>query len=345
VPTTEGLPATGPYVIESHVPGEEVRFVRNPQFEEWSRAARPDGYPDEILVTVADAAAALRAVEEGRIDIDLSRTLGPDDVDRLTVQYPDRVSVAPLAATLLVLLNTNRPPFDHPDARRAVAFALDRAALTEAGTGPGVASPACQILPPSFPAYEPYCPFTTDPGDGRWHGPDLDAARALVARSGTADADVSVRTFPEFAPRARQLARTLDAIGYRARAEVLSHEDWLAAAYTPEGPSRIQVGVSGWLIDYPAPSSFLEQFRCGSGDPARFCDPAIDARIDAALELQGRDPAAADAAWAQLDRDLTDRAAWIAFANPRSVRLVSERAGNVVHHPVWDVALDQLWVQ
>ena len=310
-----------------------------------SRAARPDGYPDEILVTVADEAAALRAVEQGRIDIDLSRTLGPDDVDRLSVQYPDRVSMPPLAATLLVLLNTTRPPFDHPDARRAVAFALDRAALTEAGTGPGVAQPACQILPPSFPAYEPYCPFTTEPGDGRWHGPDLDAARALVARSGTAGAEVSVRTFPEFAPRARRVAATLDAIGYRARAEVLSHPEWLAAAYTPDKPSDIQVGVSGWLIDYPAPSSYFEQFRCGSGDPARFCDPAIDARIDAALELQAKDPAAADTAWAQLDRELTDRAAWIAFGNPRGVRLVSERAGNVVHHPVWDVALDQLWVQ
>jgi peptide/nickel transport system substrate-binding protein len=344
-PTTTGLPATGPYVIASHIPGKEVRFVRNPRFREWSRAARPDGYPDEILVTVANEEAALTAVEEGRIDVDLSRTLGPDEVDRLTVQYPDRVSTAPLAATLIVVLNTKRPPFDHPDARRAVAFALDRAALTAAGTGPGVAQPACQILPPSFPAHEPYCPFTTDPGDGRWHGRDLDAARALVARSGTAGADVTVNTFPEFAPRARQVAATLDAIGYRARAKVMSHAEWLPAAYPPEGPSRIQAGVSGWAIDFAAPSSFFEQFRCGAGDPSDFCDPAIDARIDAALDLQARDPAAADTAWASLDRELTDRAGWIPFATPSSVRLVSERAGNVVHHPVWDVALDQMWVQ
>ena len=42
---------------------------------------------------------------------------------------------------------------------------------------------------------------------------------------------------------------------------------------------------------------------------------------------------------------MTDRAAWIGFGTPRDVRLVSERVGNVVHHPVWGLALDQMWVR
>jgi peptide/nickel transport system substrate-binding protein len=155
---------------------------------------------------------------------------------------------------------------------------------------------------------------------------------------------VTVRTFPEFAAEVRQVASTLDDIGYRARAEVMTDEDWLAAAYGP-GDSDVQAGLSGWVIDYPAPSSFLEQFRCGAADPADFCDPAIDARIDATFALQGRDPAAADAAWAELDRTMTDRAAWVPYANPRLVHFVSERAGNVVDHPVWGLALDQMWVR
>jgi peptide/nickel transport system substrate-binding protein len=321
-----------------------VRFVRNPAFREWSRAARPDGYPDEILVTVAGEAEALKAVEEGRIDVDLFGRMGADDAARLTAQHPDRVSVAPLAVTLFVTLNTNRPPFDRAEARRAVAFALDREALAGGGDGSRHAQIVCQILPPSFPAYEPYCPFTTEPGDGRWHGRDLVAARALVARSGTTGAEVTVRTPPELAAEARQVASTLDAIGYRADAEVMDDDEWLAAAYGPGG-SDVQAGVSGWAIDYPAPSSFLEQLRCGAADPADFCDPAIDSRIRAARALQARDPAAADAAWAALDRTLTDRAAWVPYANPRDVRLVSERVGNLVPHPVWRLALDQTWVR
>ena len=45
------VPATGPYLVASFG-DEEIRIVRNPLFREWSRAARPDGYPDEFLWTV-----------------------------------------------------------------------------------------------------------------------------------------------------------------------------------------------------------------------------------------------------------------------------------------------------
>ena len=69
--TSRGLPATGPYMIASYQPGRELRFVRNPRFREWSRAARPDGYPDEILLTVTDEPGAVTAIERNRLDIEL----------------------------------------------------------------------------------------------------------------------------------------------------------------------------------------------------------------------------------------------------------------------------------
>src|SRR4029077_15431943 len=40
-------PATGPYMIASYST-TEIRIVRNPRFHEWSRLAKPDGYPDEM---------------------------------------------------------------------------------------------------------------------------------------------------------------------------------------------------------------------------------------------------------------------------------------------------------
>ena len=42
------LPATGPYMWAS-VTNNEATLVRNPYFHEWSRAARPDGYPNRIV--------------------------------------------------------------------------------------------------------------------------------------------------------------------------------------------------------------------------------------------------------------------------------------------------------
>ena len=84
-----------------------------------------------------------------------------------------------------MFLNATKPPFNNRDARRAVAYALDRRALTSDRNifaGPVT----CQILPPDFAAYQPYCPFTLGGGDdGKWTGPDPRTARDLVEKSGT----------------------------------------------------------------------------------------------------------------------------------------------------------------
>ena len=50
---TRPVPSTGPYMIESYVPGRALTLVRNPYFRVWSRAARPDGFPDEIQFRLA----------------------------------------------------------------------------------------------------------------------------------------------------------------------------------------------------------------------------------------------------------------------------------------------------
>ena len=345
--TRRGLPATGPDMVAGYRPGRELRLVRNPAFHEWSRAARPDGYPDEILLTVAHGkSAALQDIEQGRLDTALFFRLAPAQLERLAVRYPDRLRAAPQPSTLLIALNTTRPPFDRLDARRAVAFAIDRDELTGLLGGPRFARPTCQILPPNFPAYAPYCPFTREPrGDGLWRGPDVEEARRLVASSGTAGATVVVRSDPAFPRQARYVATVLRQLGYRASARLTSNQKWFADAYGPDPEASPQVSLTGSAIDYPAPFTFFEQLRCGAFDPARFCDPAIDRQMDEALALQATDPAAADERWARIDRELTDQAPWIGYATPANVNFVGDRVGNVQNHPVWGLLLDQLWVR
>ena len=73
-------------------------------------------------------------------------------------------------------------------------LAIDRAAVTRRLRGPGLSIPTCQVLPPHFPGYRAYCPWTRNPHDGRWYGPDIARARALVRASGTAGAAVTALT-------------------------------------------------------------------------------------------------------------------------------------------------------
>ena len=79
---THPLPATGPYVIATYSPRRLLRFIRNPFFHEWSRAARPDGYPDRIVIRIAGTAdEAIRDVVDSKADVVwLSEPWTPDEV-------------------------------------------------------------------------------------------------------------------------------------------------------------------------------------------------------------------------------------------------------------------------
>jgi peptide/nickel transport system substrate-binding protein len=76
-----------------------------------------------------------------------------------------------------------------------------------------------------------------------------------------------------------------------------------------------------------------------------FCDKAIDARIRRTLELQERDPAAANESWAAIDRDLTDQAPRVFLYTPNGADFVSKRVGNYQFHPVLGTLFGQLWVR
>lgn len=80
-------------------------------------------------------------------------------------------------------------------------------------------------------------------------------------------------------------------------------------------------------------------------NPGEFCDPGVDAKIKSALDLQATDPAAAGTAWATIDHEITDRAAWVSLVNDTGWDLVSARVGNYQNHPGWGALFDQFWVQ
>src|SRR5436305_7457242 len=82
--------------------------------------------------------------------------------------------------------NTRRAPFNNLQARQAINYAANRAAYVKIAGGSSLAVPTCQILPPNYPSYTPYCPFTAGSSHTSWTGPDLAKARQLVQQSGTA---------------------------------------------------------------------------------------------------------------------------------------------------------------
>lgn len=78
---------------------------------------------------------------------------------------------------------------------------------------------------------------------------------------------------------------------------------------------------------------------------AEFCNPKIDREIARAQSLQTRDPTAASRLWTKIDRDITNQAPWVPFANGVVLEVKSPRVGNYQYNPQWGTLLDQLWVR
>jgi peptide/nickel transport system substrate-binding protein len=250
----------------------------------------------------------------------------------------------PVQATVLLFLNTTQSPFDDLRVRRAVNYAVDRAAI--AGRY-GVSQPTCQLRPPGTVGFRRYCPYTAAPSrSGEWKAPDLARARRLVAASGTQGMSVVVWTYPGFWERAAEASvRALRQLGYRAkirRAE--DYDDYNATA--SDGTTRgVQAGMVGWYGVPRAASSLLDLFRCSPPDLSFFCDRRIDARIARALEIEATDPDAAVALWAGIEHDIVDLAPWAPLFTPVHASVVSERVGNYQRNPEVGLLLDQLWVR
>jgi peptide/nickel transport system substrate-binding protein len=350
-------PGTGPYMWQSYSPNSQAVLVRNPYFKQWSADAQPNGYPDKIVEkygqTVSDE---VTAVENNQADEVFDGDVIPSDrLNELnSAKYSSRVHVNPLTADWYFALNTRTPPFNNLKARQAINYAADRNAYVKIGGGPSLAVPTCQILPPNFPGYKPYCPYTAGTDHTKWTGVDLAKAKQLVQQSGTAGMKVVVNTDIPDKALGEQMVSDLKSIGYKASLQALSGSIQYPFVQNSDNSSKWNVAWSAWYQDYPTPSDFLNVLTgCGSIHPhsdaspniAAFCDKTIQAQMDKALTLGQTDLAAANNTWAQVDHAVTDQAPWVDMYNPKQIDFLSSRVHGYQWNPQWYILIDQQWLK
>ena len=348
-----GVPGTGPYALEAPMSAGGLTLVRNPRFREWSLAAQPDGYVDRIEwsfgVPTEDQVDAV-AANDADLTFDADRS---DQLDRLFVRFAPRVHTSLNAQTLYLVLDTRSPPFDDPNVRRALNLVIDRDRVAQI-FGDGAFRPTCQQLPPNFPGYEPYCPFSSNPGPGgkgTWSAPGagIEDARAIVRSSGTAGMSVVFDYAPYYwdtrgAQLGKYMVDLLGKLGYNASVRRLSVGAFETLAARS---SEFQMALAAWSADFNAASNFINVFfTCDAVlNSSGFCDQRIDEMVEEATRVQIDDPVAAGALWAEIDRAIVDQAPYVWLTNPNSIDFVSERVGNYQFSLQWGILLNQLWVQ
>jgi peptide/nickel transport system substrate-binding protein len=354
-PSRRPLPATGPYMFAEYDVNKRIRLVRNPYFHEWSAAAQPDGFPNEIAWKIDGSRRAtverVRAVERGEADVAYSGV--PSSLLReVLTRFASQAHVYQAFETDYFSFDTRVRPFNDVRVRLAVNLALDRTRLAALQSPPG--RPTCQLLPPGMFGYRRYCPYTRDPRpNGRYGGPNLARAKKLVAASGTAGETVTVWATPD-PPHPAYIAyvgHILRLLGYRARLELIPGARLFPRVGDPRFHFQLVLN-GGWLPDYQSPYDYFGVVdSCATVNAPNknnwsfFCNRRIEAEMRRAHLLEATDPQRAARLWERVERNVADQAPMVTYSNERGIDFVSRRVGNYQYNPQWGALLVQLWVK
>ncbi len=350
---TKPIPGTGAYYFASYDPNTALVMKRNPYFKEWSAAAEPQGYPDEIDqtfgLTVEDE---VTAVENGQADW-IFDPLPADRLGEIGTKYASRAHVNTLTAMFYAPMNVNLAPFNNVKARQAVNWAIDRSAMVKIYGGSNLASPVCTFLPPGFPGHVDFCNYTAG-GGATWTAPDLAKAKQLVQESGTAGQTVGVVVQSDDVNKqlGEYLQSVLNQIGYKAVLKPISPN--IQFTYIQNTNNKVQISISSWYQDYPAASDFLHVLlSCASFHPgsdasiniAGFCDKPIDTQMDTALTTEQASMTQANSMWGQIDQAVMQQAPVAPLFTPKLIDFTSSKVGNYEFSKQFYMLVDQLWVK
>ncbi len=162
---------TGPFKFVEFKPNESIKVTRNPDY--WKKD-RP--YLDGVEYTfVANPSTAILAFASGKFDRYAQGILTLPLMKELKSQEPKAVcEVVPWNIPRQMLVNRDKPPFDNPELRRAMALTLDRKAFIDI-TSDGEGSIGGAMMPPPAGSWGmPPEILQTLPG----YGPDVQKNRA-----------------------------------------------------------------------------------------------------------------------------------------------------------------------
>jgi peptide/nickel transport system substrate-binding protein len=320
---SEHVVGTGPYMIENdskgnvtgYSPGKEIDLVRNPNWDP-STDYRP-AYLDRIEFRegFTDVNSATRKILTGDSQVNGDILPEPQGLKLAATKYPDQMQLVDSGGNRFISLNTQIPPFDDINVRKAVVASADREAIRLARGGALVGPIATHFIPPSIAGFKeaggekgPNLDFIANPkGD-----PALAAEymRKAGFKSGKYEGDKPILVIGENAGVDKQVSSVVRDIfaklGFKVNLRELSSD----TAYTkfcnvPKSNYNV-CATTGWIKDFNDPQSILDvPFNGASIVPTNNSNwplldvPAINKALDKAKLVS--EPQARAEAWGKVD--------------------------------------------
>jgi peptide/nickel transport system substrate-binding protein len=314
---------TGPYMIKSYAAGRSMTLTRNPNWSKSVDAVRP-AYADKIVWTAgADATVAARqTIASSNL---LMADTPPSPVLKSAYQsHKTQLSIAPLGI-YYAALNTQVPPFNNINLRKAVIAMENRNAYLLARGGKLVGHVATHFIYPEVPGFSQSGgykgfgqDFVSNPGGSKTVACKYMKLAGFSNCKYTGSTNVLiVGSNADPGPQEMQIVQSgLQALGFKTTIKAVPQQTMYSKFC---GYVKAHVNVcptAGWIEDFPDPYAALYIPFSGqaivpinNSNWAVLNDPKVNAALnkDAGITSQS----ARLSAFAQVDKMIVDDAAAI----------------------------------
>ena len=279
---------TGPFKFKKYERGSVIEWEKNPNY---FIPGLPylDGVKQFILVGGPTQLAAAKA---GKIMLwDAWPPMRKTQADELGRARQDvDIYQASINTIFLIYLNSQKPPFNNPDLRRAVNLAIDRQeVVAKALEGAGV---PCGILDPKLSGdfALPLEEVNKIPGCRQPKDQDIAEAKKLVEKHhpNGVDIEIAVRSVGNYVDRAQLVIAQLRKVGIRGTLK--THESAAGFAAFGKGDFTL-IATQDRAMDVNDPSGVfhIAYTTAGGSNWGRMSDPKVDELADRALRESNKD--------------------------------------------------------
>jgi peptide/nickel transport system substrate-binding protein len=321
--TREPPPGAGRYVIQDVEVNRSYSLRKNPNFSESLEgtavdAGKADGF--DATVIRSESTQVTRIIQN---DLDFMVENPPADrVGELKAQYEgERFRQFSTPSIFYFFLNASVPPFDDQRVRQAANHAIDPDAINRIQGG--TIEPANETLPKGIPGYRDWPDL---------YPHDVNRARQLVRTAGAEGEQVTV--WGDDVPTTRRTmeyyAEVLNDIGLDAEVRIIPGETYFQTI--GDRSTRAQTGFSNWIQDYPHPANFIDVVLNPDNVVAtgnnNWSYNADDRQLARKITAAAAEPELTDEVedqWAQIDREIQEKAYWAVYGTRKQTTFFSER--------------------
>ena len=317
----EHVVSSGPYMFDTVQLGKKYTLKRNPNYDpktdpDSGRLALPNNMTVELGLNAADVDNRLMA---GDLDVDIAGSgvqAAAQGKILSDATLKAKTDSAASSRTWFSVLNSDVPPLNNIDCRKAVLLAADKTGYQRAYGGATGGDIATSLLPPIIPGHKAidlYGAKTNPTGD-------VAGAKAELAKCGQPNGfatNISYRAErPKEKATAESLQQSLGKVGIQLTIKAYPQGDYFKLyAGKPDFAKTNKLGIMvyGWGADWPDGFGFLSQIvdsrtiRPAGNTNLGIKIPAVDAAIDKALTTT--DATARNAIWGNIDQMVMENAA------------------------------------